>query len=475
MTATLQAGSLLPWLRRSADAPPVPLRLALQVGRARLAFDGAVSDLLGQRGLLGSYEISGPSLAAVGQPLRLTLPTTAPFAARGRLAHDAGLWSTVLSSISVGSSRLAGAFQVRQPGVGAGTGVPLLAGRLHGPVLVLQDLGPAVGVPLPGEAGARPPGARVLPNRPLDLPSLRAMDANVLLAIDRLDPGSALLQSVQPLRGQLLLHAGVLSLQGLDARLAQGRIAGWVQVDARHSPAQWSTDLRVAGLDIAQWIRPLRRASGPPYASGRLGGRLVLQGRGRSTAELLASADGQALLHWTRGSVSHLVVEAAGLDLAEALGVLLRGDKALAVTCGVADLQLRQGLVRPRLALVDTPDSLLRLEGTVSLASERLALVARVEPKDWSPLTLRTPLHIDGTLGQPLVSLEKGPLARRVLPAALLALAAPLAALLPLFDAGEAGSDTSGRAAAADCQAAAALWRAQRPPRKAPATARNSR
>jgi uncharacterized protein involved in outer membrane biogenesis len=170
--------------------------------------------------------------------------------------------------------------------------------------------------------------------------------------------------------------------------------------------------------------------------AGDLGGRFRLTGHGRSIADLLATADGQAQLLWTRGRMSHLVVEAAGIDIAQALGVMLRGDEALAVNCGAADLQVQKGQVSPGVLVVDTSDSTLWATGNLSLASEKLDLTARVSPKDVSPLALRTPVHVRGTLGDPDLSLDKGPLARRVVPAVLLGMLNPLAALLPLIDTG---------------------------------------
>jgi AsmA family protein len=164
-------------------------------------------------------------------------------------------------------------------------------------------------------------------------------------------------------------------------------------------------------------------------------------------------------VQWTQGTLSHLVVEAAGLDIAQGLGLLLRGDDALKVDCGAADLRVRDGRVTPQVFLVDTRDSTLWLTGGLSLADERLQLVAHVQPKDFSPLTLRTPLHIDGTLAAPVLSLEKGPLLRRVVPAVLLAMINPLAALIPLLDPGQ--TDAPG---VAGCQALATRARATAPP-----------
>ena len=89
-------------------------------------------------------------------------------------------------------------------------------------------------------------------------------------------------------------------------------------------------------------------------------------------------------------------------------------------------------------------------KGTASLADEKLNLELHVAPKDFSPLTLRTPVRVRGTFANPDISLDKKPLAQRLLPAALLALWNPLAAVLPLMDPGDA---EEAKAQAASCAA----------------------
>ena len=144
-----------------------------------------------------------------------------------------------------------------------------------------------------------------------------------------------------------------------------------------------------------------------------------------------------------QGQVSHLIVEAAGLDLAQALGVFVKGDEPLPVSCALADLQADKGVLTTRTFVVDTPDSTVWAEGSISMKDEALDLKATVAPKDFSPLALRTPVQVKGAFNAPKVSIEKAPLARRVAGAALLALVNPVAALLPLFDKGEDdGSDS---------------------------------
>jgi uncharacterized protein involved in outer membrane biogenesis len=438
--ALLRAGAPSAWL---ADAQaleaPVPMTLSVHAGDASLGFGGEVQRLLHTPQLSGRYRLSGPSLAAVGEALGITLPQTRRFDLRGRLAQDGARWFTVIDQATVGASRLGGAFTYER----AAGQVPLLAGRLTGAALLLQDLGPAVGGATDTEARPVRAGGRVLPDRPFNLPSLRAMNAEVLVALDALDFGTPQLKSAGPVRGLIRLRDGMLAVEQLQVALAQGQLGGQIRLDGRQAPARWDLDLNGRNLRIEQWVQATRRTGQAAYASGRLDGRLTLSGRGNSTAELLAGADGRARLHWRDGQISHLLVEAAGLDIAQGLGVLLRGDEPLPVLCGAADLQIKAGQLTPQVLLVDTRDSLLWVDGKASLATERLQLLAHVRPKDWSPLTLRAPLHIDGMLGAPAVSLDKTQLLQRALPAALLALVHPLAALLPLMDNGDDDGPTA--------------------------------
>ncbi|HJV63832.1 MAG TPA: hypothetical protein VJ743_22985, partial [Albitalea sp.] len=121
----------------------------------------------------------------------------------------------------------------------------------------------------------------------------------------------------------------------------------------------------------------------------------------------------------------------------QALGVYLIGDNPLPMQCAVVKADAKGGKLTPEVAIVDTKDSTLLVSGTVSLADEKMDLTLTTRPKDVSPMTLRTPVHLQGSFDHLQVHLEKKPLERKVLGAAVLALVNPLAALIPLIDFGD--------------------------------------
>jgi AsmA family protein len=443
MNLEMQTNGVLAVVAEDAETAALPVTLNVKSGAASLSFKGTATDALKLTALKGRFVVQGPSLAAVGDPLRVTLPTTGPFRAEGLIAKQGLVWNALFNQVSIGSSRLAGAFTFDPR-----PRLPLLSGRLTGTNLALADLGPAVGAPVrkgatPVAVAASAPLAKskrtgnVLPNREFDLPALRAMDANVLIAIDKLDLGSGLLQPLEPLRTHLVLADGVLTLRELEARTGQGRLLGTVQLDGRDAQALWTADLRWDGVRLENWIQQDRKDKGaPPYVTGSLNGRARVAGQGKSTAAILGSLRGEARMQLVDGTISHLAVEAAGLDIAEGLGMLIKGDDALPIQCTVVDLVAEQGVFRPRVFVLDTADSTLIVDGSLSLATEALDLRVVTTPKDFSPLALRTPLHVRGTFADPSISVDKGRLGTRLGASALLALLNPLAAMIPLIDFG---------------------------------------
>jgi uncharacterized protein involved in outer membrane biogenesis len=70
------------------------------------------------------------------------------------------------------------------------------------------------------------------------------------------------------------------------------------------------------------------------------------------------------------------------------------------------------------------------------MGKESLDLTVYPLPKDFSPLTLRSPLHVRGTLKNPQIRPDRSLLIKGGIAAVLGALVNPIAALLPLIETG---------------------------------------
>ncbi len=416
----------LPSNSNASNSLPAAITFKATVGRANISFKGTTKDMMHPSDFAGDYSLSGPSLAAVGDLVGVTLPTTAKFSTNGLLEKQNLIWKTKINQMAIGGSRLNGRFTYDKS-----LKIPLLNGQLAGK-LVITDLGPAFGA----DSDDKNPN-KVLPTRPFDLKSLRKMNADVMVDMQYLDLKTRLLEPLKPLKAHLQLNNAVLTLKKIKALTAGGQLTGDIGLDGRGSKALWDANLAWNGVRLERWIKQKRADGLPPYISGRLNGKANLKGQGKSTADILASLDGSIRTELVQGAVSHLGIEVAGLDIAQSIGVLFKGDDALPIHCAVVDLQAKNGVFTPLVMVVDTTDTTVWVDGSLSLATERLNLRAMALPKDFSPLTLRAPLNVTGSFANPQVTLDKKPVGLKLAASVLLAIINPLAAVIPLLDSGD--------------------------------------
>lgn len=437
---TLEIAGFLRLAATGADARPVPAKGRVDYGGVHAEFDGTVTDLAGARDLAGTFAARGPSLSVLGDLVHAVLPTSDAFSLRGRIEKVGELWRAHVESAKVGRSALNGRFTYDARGA-----TPRLDGQLGGTRFFLADLAPAFGTRNPDGSAVQPPPGRVLPDRKLDLPTLKNMDARIDVNVQHVDLGTAFSRPIAPLRATLALDGGRLALSDIDARTAEGRLSGEIAVDAARNVPEWGANLGWDGIRLEDWIGVAKarkaeaagQAPPPPFFTGTLRGRARVTGHGRSTAELLGSLDGDITTAVRGGSVSHLVIEVLGLDVAQGLGLWLGGDQRVRVDCAVVDLAARDGRLTPQVALIDTPVTLVLVDGHIGLGAERLDLRFTAKPKNVSPFTLRSPIRVGGTFAAPQAGPEAGPLARKAVAGLALSFVNPLAAIIAFVDPGE--------------------------------------
>lgn len=450
------------WLHvadRTETSPPVALRGWLAYNGIRAKLDGSVADLFGQRRVNGIVTVEGPSLGLLGDLIDKPLPTTSAFTMHGTLKSSGPVWHIDIPDARIGGSRLNG-----QLTFDPGSHPARLDGNLGGELLRLVDLGPAFGTTDEEGRPVPPPRGRLIPNRPLNLPTLKKLDARITVDINRLDLGNAFHEPITPFKARIDLSEGKLALANVEANTAKGRLRGEISVDARERVAHWRADLAWDNIHLENWIKAAKRSGNkgknatggnpPPYMSGTLNGRAKLTGTGRSTAELVGSLDGDATVFVRNGQLSHLVIEVLGLDVAQGLGLLISGDETLPMQCAVVDFQAKNGEVSPKVALIDTPVTTIVADGKIDLKQERLNLRIAAKPKNVSPLTVRSPIDIQGSLSNPTAAPEPGPIAARVIGGVALALVNPLAAIIPFIDPGSSNDASSCQSALATLKAA---------------------
>jgi uncharacterized protein involved in outer membrane biogenesis len=176
-------------------------------------------------------------------------------------------------------------------------------------------------------------------------------------------------------------------------------------------------------------------------SAGVIGGESEFSASGNSVAEWAESVDGDFTLMMSGGHISNLLLEFIGLDGGEVMKFLFGGDRRVGLRCAVTDFDVKDGVMDAQTFVFDTVDTKVLGEGRLDLGAEKVHLKLKPLPKDASILSLRSPIHIEGTFEDPEVRPDSK-LFLRAGAAVALGLVNPLAALLPLIETGP-GQDSN--------------------------------
>jgi AsmA family protein len=434
-----------------------PLQVNALVGRTNLKANGTLTDLAELAGVDVTFDMQGRNLDELYKLTGVVLPSTPPYKVRGKLVRQGDAWMASQMQGTLGNSDVSGALTFDQSAE-----VAMLTGKLQSRLLDFEDLGPVIGLapspraakpakspssasaasagPQDAKAEANQPAPKappanasrkVLPTAVLDLAKLKSMNADVTYS-------AADIRHVKELpldKGSIhvLLKSGVLQLDPISLGVASGSIAGSIKIDSNLAPAAFNARLDVRGAQLNQLFPTIETTKS---SLGKLSGKFDLNGRGNSAAQMLGGASGDVAILMGRGEISNILLEFMGLDGGEVIKFLVRGDRNVQLRCAAAAFDVKQGVMTSRAIVLDTSDTVINGTGQVSFANETLDLILDPSPKDFSILSLRSPLKIGGTFAAPTAFPDKAALAGRAGIALALAAINPLLALAATVETG---------------------------------------
>jgi uncharacterized protein involved in outer membrane biogenesis len=467
-TLRLFGGSLL--MLRETDEP-YPLTIELVTGSTQAKVSGSLEDPIKFEGLNLDVNLKGDNLARISKMTGVPLPLTPPYDIKARLYREEDLFLLRDIDGTMGYSDLQGMLRIDTKGER-----PYIEADLTSKTLDYRDVGSLIGIDpakyqeadrkqqekketakqenkqtqsaeVEARENADDRGAaarkarkaeevpaeqrRVLPDAPLAVEQVRNTDAKVKFR------GQKVMAPNVPLSGVALdleMKNGVLRIKPLTVGVAGGKTIADIKIDATKEMVQTDYDIKLQGYELERF---LNEAGLKDAGRGKIYGRIVLAGPGNTLQKSLANANGNIRFVMYGGEISTLAMEAVGVDVGEALGFLVKGDKPAQIRCMAADMPVESGTIRINFFILDTTDTLVQVEGTADLAAERLDMRIVAHPKDPSPLSARTPITIRGPFAKPSIGVEAAPLAARAAGAlALGALLTPLAAILAFIEPG---------------------------------------
>lgn len=445
---------------------PFPVQADVAIGGTKASVTGTLTDPANLGALDLRLKLSGGSMAQLYPLTGVTLPDTPPYSTDGHLVaklRNAGgaVFDYRDFNGQVGNSDLHGdvSFSLASPR-------PKLTGKLSSRQLRMADLGPLVGVPSgkaapaqdkPKDAPAKRAGGKVLPDQAFRTDRWRDMDADVSLEAGRIVHDAKL--PLSDLTVHVVLQDGQLTLDPLRFGMAGGTMAATLHLDGSKAPMTGRVDMHARRLRLKQLFPATESMQ---KTLGEMNGDLALSGTGNSVAALLGTASGDVKMLVNDGVISRSLMEIAGLNVGNYVVSKLFGDDEVKINCGAADLEMKSGVMTPRVFVFDTENALINITGPTDFKNEKLDLDITPDSKGFRIFSLRSPLYVRGTFGSPDVGVHVLPLAARG--AGMVALGViltPAAGLLALI----APSTT-------DDNSCATLLKQMRVPPKAPAPAK---
>jgi len=430
-------------LELSNSDHPFRIHLDGRAGATHAIASGTLTNPFALRTFDLDFMLSGQDMEDLYPLVGLAIPSTPPYKLKGRLKRNNDVWRYENFTGTAGDSDLGGTAQIE-----VGRERPFLKAELVSKRLDFDDLAGFVGAPpktgsgesanaeQKAEAAELKASTRVLPDTPYNLTKLRAMDADVRWKAQRINAPSLPLDDMD---AHLTLEAGLLQLQPLNFGVAGGDIRSNIRLDARKDTIDTRLQASIRKVQLGKLFPDAKLAE---QASGGISGDIDLRGQGNSVATMLGSSDGTVAVGMGRGHIGNLIMELAGLDVAESLKFLFTGDKQIPLRCAWGDFGVARGVMTSTALAFDTEDTLILGEGTVDLKQEQLDLLLRPRPKDISILALRSPLRIGGTFKDPSFRPDFKALGVRGAIALTLASITPPAALLATIETGP-GKDSN--------------------------------
>ena len=433
-----KAGAVLSLKQQST---PYPIQADMRSGKTRIAVEGTVTRPARLAALDLRLDLAGPSMDQLYYFTKVLLPTTGPFSTSGHLVgtlgEDAKRWTYEDFKGKVGSSDIGGRLDYVTGGKR-----PRLTGNVRSTQLVFADLAPLIGADSnkakqERNAETLQPEGKVLPVEEFKTERWNVLDADVRFAADRVIRDKAL--PISKLSTHLKMQDAVLSLEPLEFGMAGGTVRSNIRLDGsgREGKHAIKATAKVAArkIQIKQLFPQVEQIQ--QATVGQINGDAQLSAVGNSVASLLAGSNGELKAVIDRGTVSKMLLEMAGLNVGNIVLTKLFGDKQVQINCVAADFGVTSGIAKTRSFVVDTEEALITVDGAINLAGEQLDLRINPQTKALRIFSLRAPLYVRGPFKKPDVSIDKGVLALKAGgAAALAAAAAPVAALLPLINAG---------------------------------------
>lgn len=355
-------------------------------GETALTAAGSIADAIKAQGIDLQIAATVQDPAGFAKDLGAEAPPLPAVTASARVADKDGGYRLQDVDVKIGASDLKGTAALNLGGAR-----PRITADLQSTLLDLDELLPKDD----GKPAPSPADGRLFPADPLPLDGLKAADADVKLAADKLRVNK---MDVTGLRLGVMLQGGRLTVKPLQATVADGVISGEITLGADQAVPPLAVNLNVAKLDYGKLAAAMGQK---PVAEGTADVALKVTGAGTSVRQIMAGLDGKLRVVSEKGRIDSALLNVASADIMSALPLVdSKGDKDL--RCAVIDFEVVKGIANAKALVLETGGLSVVGVGGVNLQDETLNLVLEPRAKKTSLLSATlVPVAVRGTLAKP--------------------------------------------------------------------------
>jgi uncharacterized protein involved in outer membrane biogenesis len=376
---------------------------------------GSIQDVLKPEGIDVKISARGEDFSKLEKITRTDMPIKGPFTISGNIVAPT-FQKIQLSDISIqlGESKLVGSVKVdhdaKKPRINAKLTSEIVDLR---PILVREEQTVAD----TGTQTSKPEKKtdKIFPNTPLELEGLQKVNATIDLQIKQiLLPNLAL----DNFKTRVDLKDGHLIVNPFVADAGGGRLDSHLDLLAKGNQATVSMKVNVKKLDLGEMLRKLQITDA---LDGMLDLDIHLKGQGNSVAALMAGLNGDFIVILGEGKMPVKYLNLVGADLTASLTRLLNpfGEKIdrADINCAVCDFNIKDGIAKSDIIMIDDPRKTLISKGTINLKTEALDFGIHTKPKEGigteatgkisvSLSEITKPFKLGGTLARPSLQID---------------------------------------------------------------------
>ena len=215
---------------------------------------------------------------------------------------------------------------------------------------------------------------------------------------------------------ELSLKDSHLIIKPLKTNIGGGDLTGSLDLLAKGNHANLTTEITAKKIDLGEMLKKLGISQD---LDGVLD--LNLKGQGKSVAALMAGLNGDviAILNEVQMPVKYLNL--VGADLATSLLKIVnpfaKKIENAQINCAVCDFNIKDGLAKSDVIMIDDPDKTVLSAGTVNFKTEALDFGIQTQPKEGlgtketgkvsvSLSAITKPFKLGGTLANPSLGIS---------------------------------------------------------------------